>query len=182
MTDFRADPQAVIDFWREAGKDRWFAVDPAFDEAIATRFGAVYEAAARGDLDGWAETPEGALALVLVLDQFPRNLFRGTARAFATDGRALEVARTALARGDADRLPDDLNQFLALPLMHSEELADQEDCVRWMERIGLDNLPFAVEHRDIVHRFGRFPHRNAILGRQTTPEEQQFLDEGGFAG
>ncbi|GGE14019.1 hypothetical protein GCM10011390_36490 [Aureimonas endophytica] len=182
MPALPADPQAVIAFWREAGPDRWFKADPDFDAAIRERFAELHAAAARGELDGWAATPEGALALVLVFDQFPRNLHRGTPQAFATDGQALAVARMALSRGDAERLDRDLNQFLALPLMHSEDLADQEDCVAWMERIGPDNLPFAIEHRDIVQRFGRFPHRNPILGRETTPEERRFLDDGGFAG
>ncbi|WP_152045033.1 DUF924 family protein [Aureimonas psammosilenae] len=182
MTDSAADPQAILRFWRDAGPERWFKSDPAFDEAIRVSFAPLLERGTRGELDGWAETPEGALALVLIFDQFSRNIHRGTPEAFATDEEALAIARLALDRGDADRLGDDINQFLAMPLMHSEHLGDQEDCVRWMERIGPGNLPHAIDHRDIVQRFGRFPHRNPILGRSTTREEQDFLDGGGFAG
>lgn len=182
MSDYSLDPQTIVDFWRTAGADRWFVKDPEFDEEIRNRFGDVYERAARGDLDRWIDRPTGALALVILLDQFPRNMFRGEARMFATDGKAIEIARTALARGDAETVGEDVNQFLAMPLMHSERLEDQEACVEWMQRIGESNVPFAEEHRDIVRRFGRFPHRNALLGRVTNDEERAFLDGGGFAG
>ncbi len=182
MSDFAVDPQTIVDFWREAGPDRWFKADPDFDETLRARFGDLYERAVAGELDAWATEATGALALVLLFDQFPRNMFRGTPQAFATDERALLVARDALARGDADTVGEDVNQFLAMPLMHSEDLADQDACVGWMERIGPENLSFAEEHRDIVRRFGRFPHRNRILGRASTPEEEAFLASGGFSG
>lgn len=182
MNSYSIDPQTVIDFWRDLGPEGWFRKDEAVDATIRQRFGDVYEMAARGELDAWAEEPNGALALVILLDQFPRNMFRGTPRVFATDGKALALGRAALARGDHEVVGEDVNQFLAMPLMHSEALADQEDCVRWMERIGPENVPYAVDHRDIVARFGRFPHRNAVLGRSATPEEDAFLAEGGFAG
>ncbi|ALN72401.1 MULTISPECIES: DUF924 family protein [unclassified Aureimonas] len=182
MSDYSIDPQTIVDFWRDLGPERWFARDDELDATIAQRFGDVYERAAAGELDAWAEEPNGALALVLLLDQFPRNMFRGTPRAFATDEKALRLAKAALARGDHYHVGEDINQFFALPLMHSEALADQEECVRWMGEIGEENVSYAEEHRDIVSRFGRFPHRNAILGRDTTPGEQAFLDGGGFAG
>ena len=182
MSDYSIDPQTIVDFWRDLGPERWFARDDELDATIAQRFGDVYERAAAGELDGWAEEPNGALALVLILDQFPRNMFRGTPRAFETDAKALQLAKAALARGDHYHVGEDVNQFFALPLMHSENLEDQEACVRWMQEIGEENVPYAEEHRDIVARFGRFPHRNAILGRTTTSEEQAFLEGGGFSG
>lgn len=182
MSDYSIDPQTIVDFWRDLGPERWFARDDELDATIAQRFGDVYERAAAGELDGWAEEPNGALALVLILDQFPRNMFRGTPRAFETDAKALQLAKAALARGDHYHVGEDVNQFFALPLMHSENLEDQEACVRWMGEIGEENVPYAEEHRDIVARFGRFPHRNTILGRATTSEEQAFLKGGGFSG
>ncbi|KQT44430.1 hypothetical protein ASG43_13850 [Aureimonas sp. Leaf454] len=182
MSDYSIDPQRIVDFWRDAGPDRWFVADEAFDATIRQRFEDIYERAAQGDLDAWADDATGALALVLLLDQFPRNMYRGTPRMYATDARALAIAKAALARGDAVTLGEDVNQFLAMPLMHSEDLADQDACVEWMREIGPENLPFAEEHRDVVARHGRFPHRNAILGRVSTDGERAFLDEGGFAG
>ncbi len=182
MSDYSIDPQTIVDFWRDLGSERWFARDDELDATIAQRFGDVYERAAAGELDGWADEPNGALALVLILDQFPRNMFRGTPRAFETDAKALQLAKAALARGDHYHVGEDVNQFFALPLMHSENLEDQEACVRWMGEIGEENVPYAEEHRDIVARFGRFPHRNTILGRATTSEEQAFLESGGFSG
>ncbi|WP_279480773.1 DUF924 domain-containing protein [Aureimonas sp. SK2] len=182
MSDYSIDPQTIVDFWRDLGPERWFVKDDELDETITQRFGDVYERAAQGEFDHWAEEPNGALALVILLDQFPRNMFRGTPEAFATDEKALAVAKAALERGDQWHVGDDVNQFFAMPLMHSEDLADQEECVRWMEKIGEDNVPYAIDHRDIVQRFGRFPHRNPVLGRETTPEEKAFLEGGGFAG
>ncbi|MBO0904888.1 DUF924 family protein [Jiella sonneratiae] len=178
-----ADPQTIVEFWREAGPERWFEKDEAFDATIRRRFGDLYEMAARGELDAWAEEANGALALIILLDQFPRNMFRGSPLAFATDGKAAGIARMALARGDHEIVAEDVNQFLALPLMHSEQLSDQQDCVAWMERLGeADNVKFAEMHRDIIARFGRFPHRNEVLGRETTEPEQAFLAAGGFSG
>ncbi|WP_102960878.1 DUF924 family protein [Mangrovicella endophytica] len=182
MSRYSLDPQVIVDFWRELGADRWFVKDPELDETIRQRFGDVYEQAAQGLLDHWQETPTGALALVILLDQFPRNMFRGTPQAFATDAKALAIAHMALERGDQHAVGEDVNQFLALPLMHSEQLSDQEACVEWMGQIGEANLPFAEEHRDIIRRFGRFPHRNVILGRPSSETELTFLAEGGFGG
>ena len=177
-----ATPEEVLAFWREAGPDRWFKKDAAFDNAIRARFLATYEAAARGELAGWEASAEGSLALVIVLDQFPRNMFRGTARAFAADERARSTANLALKRGYDLDLPAELRIFLFLPFMHSEDLIDQNRCVELCRAGAEENLKYALEHRDIIRRFGRFPHRNALLGRSTTPEEQAFLDAGGFAG
>lgn len=181
-------PDDVVSFWHEAGPDRWFKKDEAFDARIRERFARLYDAAARGELDGWADTPEGLLALVLVLDQFSRNLFRDDARAFRHDDRALALAHAAHERGWVERLLEredtaPVAVFAIMPLMHSEGIADQELCVRLMLRPRwADNFGFAVVHRDVIRRFGRFPHRNPVLGRHTTPAERAFLDGGGFGG
>lgn len=172
----------VLDFWREAGPARWFRKDDAFDEAFRRRFLGQHEAAARGELDGWAGDAQGALALILLLDQFPRNAFRGTPRMFATDAKARAVARAAVETGFDQAVEPLLRGFLYLPFMHSEELADHELSVALNRPLGGESQRFAEHHRGIIARFGRFPHRNAVLGRSTTPEEQAFLDEGGFGG
>ncbi|MBN8910757.1 MAG: DUF924 family protein [Rhizobiales bacterium] len=172
----------VVAFWRDAGPDRWFAKDDAFDQRFRTQCQALYESAARGDLDSWAATSEGALALVLLLDQFPRNCFRGTARMFATDALARRLASAAIAAGHDTAVEPDLRVFFYLPFEHSEDLADQERSVALSQPLSEEYRKYAELHRDIIRRFGRFPHRNAILGRTSTPEEQQFLDDGGFAG
>jgi uncharacterized protein (DUF924 family) len=177
-----ASPEEVLTFWREAGPDRWYAKDEAFDNSIRERFLSTYEAAARGELASWEATGEGALALVIVLDQFPRNMFRGSARTYQCDALARAAANIALKRGYDLDVPDAERGFLFLPFMHSEDLVDQNRCVELYRAAGDENLKYALEHRDIIRRFGRFPHRNAILGRASTPEEQAFLDGGGFAG
>jgi uncharacterized protein (DUF924 family) len=173
----------VVSFWREAGPERWFRKDDGFDLTIRLRFLAIHEAAARGELAAIKKGPEGALALVILLDQFPRNMFRSSARAFATDPLARAVANRALAR-DFDRSTDEMMRpVFYLPLVHSELLADQDRSVRLHEALGdTERLRSAVIHRDIIVKFGRFPHRNRALGRDTTPAEQEFLDGGGFAG
>ena len=131
----------------------------------------------------WEATDEGALALVIVLDQFPRNMFRGTSQAFASDVLARDVARRAIARGADQRIDPVLLEFLYLPFMHSEHLPDQLHCVALFQNTdNAENLKYAREHADIIRRFGRFPHRNRLLRRDTTPDEQAFLDGGGFAG
>lgn len=171
----------IIRFWREAGPQRWFRKDPAFDADFKARFEAAHHAAATGALDHWASTPDGALALLILLDQLPRNAWRGSGHMFATDGKALAMARATIDAGFDRRVDEPLRAFFYLPFMHSESPADQERCVELCADLP-DNLRFAILHRDIILRFGRFPHRNAALGRTTTPEEQRFLDEGGFAG
>lgn len=172
----------VVDFWREAGPSRWFRKDGVFDSAFRDRFLIAHEAAARGELDGWVATPGGAIALCILLDQFPRNAFRESARMFASDAKAREIARTALSRESDKQVDGELRQFLVMPFMHSEDLADQELCVRLAKDLPADTLRYAVQHMDIIERFGRFPHRNAVLARATTVEEQCFSDEGGFSG
>jgi uncharacterized protein (DUF924 family) len=172
----------VLAFWREAGPRRWFRKDEAFDAEFRSRFQRCHEAAVRGELDTWAGEAPGALALLVLLDQFPRNAFRGTAQMFNSDARAREIARTALAAGFDMQVDADLRNFFYLPFMHSENLADQDRAVELTRKLGDDPLRYAILHRDIIARFGRFPHRNAVLGRATTPEEQRFLDDGGFAG
>jgi uncharacterized protein (DUF924 family) len=156
--------------------------DESFDQAIRLRFLPSCEAAANGELAVWEESVEGALALVLLLDQFPRNMFRGNARAFPTDALARAVADRALARGFDQATDLALRPFFYLPFMHSEALIDQDRSVRLYEALGeTEQLRYATEHRDIVSRFGRFPHRNRAPGRDTTPAEQAFLEADGFA-
>lgn len=178
------DPQAlaVLSFWRDAGPKRWFGKDDAFDEDFRGRFLALHERAATGALDGWAATADGALALLILLDQFPRNAFRGTPRMYATDPHARRIAHAAIAGGLDAEVPLELRGFTVLPLMHSEDLADQDLCVARSEDLAEDTRRFALHHRDIIRRFGRFPHRNALLGRASTPDEERFIAEGGFSG
>jgi uncharacterized protein (DUF924 family) len=176
-------PQAVLSFWREAGADKWFKKDTTFDDAIRARFLETYEAAEVGKLADWESTAEGALALLIVLDQFPRNMFRGDARTFAADPLARAVADRAIVRGFDQQAPPDNRQFFYLPFEHSENMADQDRCCALFRAAGdADDLKWAMLHADIIRRFGRFPHRNAVLGRVTTLEEQAFLDGGGFKG
>ena len=176
-------PAEVLAFWRAAGPKNWFAKDDAFDADIRARFLATYEAAAAGQLADWEETPDGALALTIVLDQFPRNMFRRDARAFAADATARGIADRAIARGFDMQVPADNRAFFYLPFEHSEEPADQERCIALFRAMGnADLLRWAELHADIIRRFGRFPHRNAVLGRMTTPAEQAYLDNDGFAG
>ena len=177
-----SEPDAVVDFWREAGPRLWFAKDPTFDARFRQRFLALHESAARDELRGWLTTPRGALALLILLDQFPRNAFRGTPRMYATDPLAREVAGAAVAAGHDLAIEQALRPFMYLPFGHSENLADQEWSVKLTRHLGKDVQSHAEGHRDIVRRFGRFPHRNPILGRTMTPEEQRYLDDGGFSG
>ena len=176
-------PAEIVSFWREAGPGRWFEQDDDFDLSIKSRFLAMHEAAARGELAAFEESAEGALALAILLDQFSRNMFRAAARAFATDPLARAVADRAIARGFDQATDEALRQFFYLPFMHSELLADQDRSVQLYAALGdADLSSYALAHRDIITKFGRFPHRNRLLGRETTPAEQEFLDAGGFAG
>ena len=176
-------PADIISFWREAGNERWWRKDDAFDATIRSRFLDLWEEARAGGLSSWRLSDDGLLALVIVLDQFPRNMFRGDARTYATDPLAREVASQAVAAGADKRVDQALQQFLYMPFMHSEDLADQERCVALFSASGEpENTKHAQGHADIVRRFGRFPHRNTILGRSTTAAEQTFLAEGGFSG
>ena len=173
----------VVSFWKEAGPERWFNKNAAFDKEIRERFFDTYEAAAAGRLSDWEQSAQGALALLILLDQFPRNMFRGDARAFATDPLARAITAGAIIRGFDSQVLKELRSFFYLPFEHSEDLADQERCIALNKATGdADGLKWAEIHANIIRRFGRFPHRNAALGRTTTPEEQAFLDGGGFAG
>ena len=178
-----ATPESVLTFWRTSGPDKWFEKDTAFDDAIRAQFLETYQAAAAGKLSDWEQTAEGALALTLVLDQFPRNMFRGDARTYAADPQALAVAKRAIERGFDQKMALSDRQFFYLPFEHSEALADQERSCELCRLTGdADLLKWAELHADIIRRFGRFPHRNAALGRATAPEEQAFLDADGFKG
>jgi uncharacterized protein (DUF924 family) len=181
---FQALPTAreVVDFWRQAGPSRWFAKSDAFDAEFLSRFSAAHQAAARGELDHWSDDAEGALALLVLLDQLPRNAWRNNPHMLATDGLALAAAKKAIDAGFDQQFDKELRAFFYLPFMHSEVLAEQERSVELNAALDANTQRYAVLHRDIVARFGRFPHRNRMLGRSTSAEEQKFLDEGGFAG
>ncbi|MDC0717328.1 DUF924 family protein [Nannocystis bainbridge] len=175
-------PDAVLDFWFSPPvRPKWFVRSDDLDRDIRDQFGELHARAASGALDGWAASSRGALALVILLDQFPRNMFRGTPEAFATDAKARDVANAALSAGLEHDLTQEERLFLYLPLEHSEDLADQERCVELMR--ALDETPmwldYAIRHRDIIARFGRFPHRNSVLGRESTGEECEFLIQPG---
>jgi uncharacterized protein (DUF924 family) len=173
----------VLAFWRAAGPAKWFKKDAAFDAEIAQRFSALWQQAAAGSLPAWEDTPEGALALVILLDQFPRNMFRADARAFVTDATARAAAERAIARGFDQAVTASERLFFFLPFEHSESLADQERAIALVDSLGDPDLTrWARLHADIIRRFGRFPHRNKSLGRTSTHEEQAFLDAGGFSG
>lgn len=172
-------PADVIAFWGNAGPDKWYLVDPALDDDIRRRFEPLWHEAHGGAHADWEATPEGMLALLIVLDQFPRNMFRGHRDAFATDARARDVARRAIAHNTDLAIGEDMREFFYTPLMHSEDIADQHWCVALIHaRLGGDtgkNYPFALQHREIIEKFGRFPARNAALGRQSTDAERAFL-------
>jgi uncharacterized protein (DUF924 family) len=182
----------VLDFWfgreddPEYGRFRneWFRKDPAFDARVTRQFADLYEEAAAGNLDGWRDDAESCLALVIVLDQFPRNMFRGDGRTHAADWKALEASTYAVEHALDRELPAFQRMFLYMPFMHSEKVEDQRRSVELFERLAgeagaPDVVAYAVAHRNIVERFGRFPHRNEILGRETTPEETAFLTTEG---
>ncbi|MCP1336246.1 DUF924 family protein [Futiania mangrovi] len=175
-------PGAVLDFWRDLGPSGWFRKDDAVDAEIRRRFLPLWQAAKGGALAHWAREGKDALSLVIVLDQFPRNMFRDSAKAFTTDAAARAVARLMLEAGHDRRIEEALRPFCYMPFMHSEALEDQELCVD-LVRTRLDNpntLHHAIQHRDMIARFGRFPHRNAALGRVSTEEETAYLEGGGY--
>lgn len=183
MTNPQISPSDILTFWRDAGYERWYGKDDAFDQELRDRFMSVWEAARDGKLDAWQESDDRVLALVIVLDQFPRNMFRNDPRAFSTDALARSVAARAITEGRDQRINPELRSFLYLPFEHSEAMHDQERCIELFRTKGdADGLKWAELHADIIRKFGRFPHRNAVLGRATTPEEAAFLDEGGFKG
>jgi uncharacterized protein (DUF924 family) len=184
MTDARdATPEEILAFWREAGPARWYKKDAGFDAIVRSRFLGLWQKAAASKLSSWETSDDGALALVIVLDQFPRNMFRDDVRTYSSDALARDVADRAVARGADLRVEGALLEFLYMPFMHSEHLADQMRCVELFRQAGgPENLKYAENHAGTIRRFGRFPHRNRILGRITTSEEQAFLDNGGFSG
>jgi uncharacterized protein (DUF924 family) len=181
--DHLATADDIVEFWHGAGPKKWFSKDEAFDETCRARFLATYEAAARGDLAEWELSPQGALALVILLDQLPRNMFRGTRRVYATDPAALLAAERAIERGFDKAVAPEMRRFFYLPFMHAEDLSAQERSVALNEALGeADSIHWARHHRDVIARFGRFPHRNALLGRPSTAEEEAFLSEDSFRG
>jgi uncharacterized protein (DUF924 family) len=183
-------PEEVLGFWfgreGEPGygefREAWFRKDPDFDREVRDRFEELYEAAAAGELDGWRDEARSCLALVIVLDQFPRNMFRGDPRSYAADRKAQETAEYAVDRALDRELPEFQRMFLYMPFMHSENLEHQRRSVELFRALGGDEADasdYAVRHMEIVERFGRFPHRNEVLGRQTTSEEAEFLTQPG---
>jgi uncharacterized protein (DUF924 family) len=178
-----SDPGDVVSFWLAQDKKAWFSANPTFDAEVWHRFADLLDQAKSGNIDHWAESPKGALALVILLDQMSRNIYRDRPEMYAADGKALAIAESAIAQGFDEALAANERAWLYMPFMHSEDLEDQEKSIALFSRSGLsENLPFAIHHADIIRRFGRFPHRNAILGRHTTPEEAAFLAGGGFSG
>lgn len=180
------NPSDVLDFWFKQDRRAWFEKNPAFDAEIRARFQPLVESAIAQGLTGWQQAPASCLALVLLLDQFPRNMFRGSARAFSGDRLAREAASVILDKGWDKAMAPDERLFAYLPLEHSESLADQERCLALMKEIAVfpdtaDMPKWAEAHLAIIRRFGRFPHRNAALGRDSTPEEIAFLKEPGSA-
>lgn len=179
------EAEGILRFWLdEVGPKGWYGRSDEVDARIFRDYRALWARAARGGLDGWMLTPRGALALLILLDQFPRNMFRGSAEAFSADRHACAMANLAIERGHDRAVPEPERQFFYLPLMHSEALSDQERCVRLIKlnlpETGADNLDHAVRHRDVIRRFSRFPSRNAALGRRYTDAERRYRDAGGY--
>lgn len=177
-------PTEIVSFWLNAGPEKWYQKDEAFDASIRDRFGEAVARARDGAFEDWLDRGESALALLILLDQFPRNIYRGDALSFGSDARAREVAERAIRKGHDmayDRL--EVRRFFYLPFMHSEDLADQERCIALCKASDDEGgIHYGELHAEIIRKFGRFPHRNGVLGRETTPDEQAFLDSGGFAG
>lgn len=175
------EPADVLSYWfSDEVKPKWFAPDAAFDSELQRRFGPALESARRGELTAWEESPEGMLAQLILLDQVSRNIFRGTPAAFASDDQALALTKLALSLGIPGRFPPEQRAFFYLPFMHSERLEEQERGVELYTALGLEEqLRYMHLHRDVIARFGRFPHRNAILGRASTAEEVEFLKQPG---
>ena len=177
------DAKTVVDFWMLAGPARWFNKDAAFDGALAVRFGDALKRARLGAFDDWAETPEGALGLVILLDQVSRNTHRGSPLAFAGDSKALALAKSSVSQGYHQKLIPPLAMWLLMPFEHAENLDAQQRGVALFGTMGLSEMVYYAQmHLDIIARFGRFPHRNPVLGRRSTAAELAFLQAGGFAG
>lgn len=180
MKDFQKD---VLDFWfLETQPQQWFQVNKEFDQTIRERFMEPYEMAARGEFDEWQKNPDGALALCILLDQMPRNMFRGTPKAFETDKKALVIAKYAVSKGLDQVLGPQKRRFIYLPFEHSENLNDQRRSVELFEKMKNEDqlgYDYAVRHLEVIEKYGRFPHRNKILGRDNTPEEEEYLAQPG---
>ena len=173
----------VIDAWYAAGEERWFTKDAAFDGMLSVRFKSALAEARNGAFDHWAKTPKGALGLVILLDQFSRNIHRGSPLAFAADARALRLAKDVIAKGFDHAFPAPMAVWFYLPFEHAEDMDCQMRCVALFTTRGPSEMIYWGQmHLDIVAKFGRFPHRNRVLGRKSTPEELAFLAAGGFAG
>ena len=172
------NPIDIINYWySDRMKKHWFDSNPALDNEIKNNYEKVWEQAADGKLDQWKNTAEGCLALVIILDQFPLNMFRGTMKSFQTEGKAIEVTMTAIKSDFVKEIDKDKLSFLFMPLMHSENIEDQNLSVKLFEEHNLsNNLRFAKHHRDIIKKFGRFPHRNSILLRESTKEETEYIN------
>ncbi len=182
MTDAPLSYLDVLDFWWQAGPSKWFSGGDKFDSSCRNGFQATLEAAKAGALDDWTETAAGSLALLILLDQMSRNIYRGTPEAFDADAKAVSVAENALARGFDRAFPKDVRGFFYLPFEHSEDMAHQERAVDLGRRLGNKEVyHYALIHMDVIRRFGRFPHRNVILGRESTPEETAYLKDCGFS-
>lgn len=178
-------PDNVLTFWLDdVGPDGWYAGGNSLDQTIRERFSSLYERACAGALSLWLTFPNGTLAYIILTDQFPRNMFRDTAKAFATDGVAKAAAKAAISKGWDMRIEEPARQFFYMPLMHSENPQDQDRAVRLfktrMPESGDENLPHACAHREVIRRYGRFPTRNAALGRECSSDEQAYLDDGGY--
>ncbi|RVU34695.1 DUF924 domain-containing protein [Hwanghaeella grinnelliae] len=175
------DCASVLRFWfEESTPQQWFEKNADFDRVIEERFGDLHQEASNGGHDDWAKSANGALALILVLDQFSRNLFRDDPRAFAQDGKALSLAREAISKGQDKEVSEERRVFFYVPFEHSEDLADQEESLPYFESLSNpEYLRYAIAHRDIIARFGRFPHRNDVMGRESTAEEIAFLKTPG---
>jgi uncharacterized protein (DUF924 family) len=175
---------AVLDYWTDLGPDGWYAGGDALDADIRTRFEEDWNAARAGKLRGWNCSVQGMLATLILTDQFPRNMFRGSAKAFATDDQARALSIRAWMQQKDMQVDEPLRQFFYMPMMHSESPFDQDRCVCLMKarmpETGASNLLHARAHREIIRRFGRFPYRNAALGRHSTPAEADFMENGGY--
>jgi uncharacterized protein (DUF924 family) len=177
-------PEIILDFWASIGNSGWWTKNQKLDDEIISRFSDTHTQARNGQLNHWTDTADGTLALIIVLDQFSRNMFRGDPKTFAQDDQALTIAKKAVAKGLDSEARADLNLFFYLPYEHSECISDQEQSIKLQHSIGggEEVMKAALEHHEIIKRFGQFPHRNAVLGRHTTPAEQAYLDGGGFKG
>ena len=176
-------PQDILDFWLNLDPKAHFTKDDEFDAELTERFGQALTEARNGAYDNWACTADGALALIILLDQFPRNIYRGTPDMFASDAKALAAAKMAIGKKFDEGFPAAHRTWFYMPFMHAEDLADQVHCIVLCHSAGLDNnVSFAIDHADIIRKFGRFPHRNKIVGRTSSREEEEYLDDGGFSG